>query len=604
MNTQGNLTTLSSSPSSAAISTINIDKHEPDPDAIKMFCGQIPRNMHESELREMFEQFGPVFQLNVLRDKQTGESKGCCFVTFYSRKSALDAQNALHNLRTLNGSHHPIQMKPADTENRNERKLFVGMVSKNLDEQNIRALFQSYGIIEDCTVLRDANGKSRGCAFVTFQKRQCALNAIKSMHQSQTMEGCSSPLVVKFADTPKDKETKKIQQQFTTPNSGLMQHMAPGNSLPNLQHLNTYNFLPEISNLVFLQQLLKNYGFLNNNGTSINFAALNNLLQMFTSNMNLNGNKPPLLAPPPPPPGTSSNITISSQHSSNQSLNIQEQQQQQHTMNSPRQPPPPPPNPNNGTYNNESSSLMCGTSAYNSNGPNPNNSNGPPTNHNQNGGLTPSAPTPSNGPYPPAMPSIYANSSSPLSNADAHHNLQNLVAMSQINNGGLLPTNMHPSSTANSSIAPPASFSVFPSPTYITSQVVGKHTEGPDGANLFIYHLPQEYSDADLAQAFAPYGPIISAKVFVDKTTNRSKCFGFVSYDNPSSAQAAINQMNGFQIGMKRLKVQLKKLRNNINNTNTDNIINSNPNQTQVAANNSPNNHNGNSSTTSKTTSY
>ncbi|CAF2391709.1 unnamed protein product [Rotaria sp. Silwood2] len=162
MNTQGSLTTLSSPPSSAAISTISIDKHEPDPDAIKMFCGQIPRNMHESELREMFEQFGPVFQLNVLRDKQTGESKGCCFVTFYSRKSALDAQNALHNLRTLNGSHHPIQMKPADTENRNERKLFVGMVSKNLDEQNIRALFQSYGIIEDCTVLRDANGKSRG----------------------------------------------------------------------------------------------------------------------------------------------------------------------------------------------------------------------------------------------------------------------------------------------------------------------------------------------------------------------------------------------------------------------------------------------------------
>ncbi len=69
-----------------------------------------------------------------------------------------------------------------------ERKLFVGMVSKNLDEQNIRTLFQSYGSIEDCTVLRDTNGKSRGCAFITFQKRQCAVNAIKSMHQSQTME--------------------------------------------------------------------------------------------------------------------------------------------------------------------------------------------------------------------------------------------------------------------------------------------------------------------------------------------------------------------------------------------------------------------------------
>jgi RNA recognition motif-containing protein len=34
---------------------------------------------------------------------------------------------------------------------------------------------------------------------------------------------------------------------------------------------------------------------------------------------------------------------------------------------------------------------------------------------------------------------------------------------------------------------------------------------------------------------------------------------GFVSYDNPVSAQAAIQAMNGFQIGTKRLKVQLKR---------------------------------------------
>jgi RNA recognition motif-containing protein len=76
---------------------------EPDPDAIKMFVGQIPRNMSESELKMMFQEYGGVYQLNVLRDKQTNESKGCCFVTFYTRKAALDAQNALHNLKTLAG---------------------------------------------------------------------------------------------------------------------------------------------------------------------------------------------------------------------------------------------------------------------------------------------------------------------------------------------------------------------------------------------------------------------------------------------------------------------------------------------------------------------
>ena len=65
--------------------------------------------------------------------------------------------------------------------------MFVGMLSKSAQEDDVRAMFQEHGTVEEVTVLRDKDGNSKGCAFIKFGTRQQAQAAINKMHGSQIM---------------------------------------------------------------------------------------------------------------------------------------------------------------------------------------------------------------------------------------------------------------------------------------------------------------------------------------------------------------------------------------------------------------------------------
>uniref|UniRef100_A0A3B3SN62 Cugbp, Elav-like family member 1 n=1 Tax=Paramormyrops kingsleyae TaxID=1676925 RepID=A0A3B3SN62_9TELE len=453
---------------------------QPDIDAIKMFVGQIPRSWTEEQLRELFEPYGAVYEINVLRDRSQNppQSKGCCFITYYTRKAALEAQNALHNMKILPG----VTVE--------DRKLFIGMISKKCNENDIRIMFSPCGQIEECRILRGPDGLSRGCAFITYTARQMAQTAIKAMHQSQTMEGCSSPVVVKFADTQKDKEQKRIAQQLQQ----QMQQLNAASMWGNLTGLNSLG--PQY--LALYLQLLQSASSGN---------TLNNLHPM--SGLNAMQNLAALAAAASAAQSTptgSSALTTSS------------------------------------------SPLSVLTSSG-------------------------SSPTSSTNSSVNPMASLGALQSL-AAGAGAGLNMGSLAGMAALNgglgSGGLsngTGSTMEALSQAYSGIQQYAA-AALPSlynQNLLSQQnmgAAGSQKEGPEGANLFIYHLPQEFGDQDLLQMFMPFGNVISAKVFIDKQTNLSKCFGFVSYDNPVSSQAAIQSMNGFQIGMKRLKVQLKRSKN------------------------------------------
>ncbi|KAG1925978.1 CUGBP Elav-like family [Pimephales promelas] len=107
----------------------------------------------------------------------------------------------------------PIQVKPADSEGKGEdRKLFVGMLGKQQSDEDVKKMFEPFGSIDECTVLRGPDGTSKGCAFVKYQSHSEAQSAINSLHGSRTLPGASSSLVVKFADTEKERGVRRMQQ--------------------------------------------------------------------------------------------------------------------------------------------------------------------------------------------------------------------------------------------------------------------------------------------------------------------------------------------------------------------------------------------------------
>ncbi|XP_026565316.1 CUGBP Elav-like family member 6 isoform X22 [Pseudonaja textilis] len=426
-----------------------------DHDAIKLFIGQIPRNLEETDLKPLFEEFGKIYELTVLKDRFTGMHKGCAFLTYCARDSALKAQSALHEQKTLPGMNRPIQVKPADSEGRGgrfclreppneDRKLFVGMLGKQQSEDDVRRLFEPFGQIEECTILRGPDGASKGCAFVKYGSHAEAQAAISTLHGSQTMPGASSSLVVKFADTDKERTLRRMHQM-----AGQL-----GIFNPMTIQFGAYGAYTQI-----MQQqaalMAAAQGSCLNPMAAIAAAQMQQMAAFNVSGL--------VAAPMTPSSGTTTPPGISTA-------------------------PVP------------SIATPIGVNGFS---PLPPQTNGQPA----------SETIYTNGihPYPAQSPTV----------ADP---LQQAYAGMQHYAGPAYPAAYAPISQA------------FPQQTPIIPQ---QQREGPEGCNLFIYHLPQEFGDAELMQMFLP--------------------FGFVSFDNPTSAQAAIQAMNGFQIGMKRLKVQLKR---------------------------------------------
>ena len=75
------------------------------------------------------------------------------------------------------------------------------------------------------------------------------------------------------------------------------------------------------------------------------------------------------------------------------------------------------------------------------------------------------------------------------------------------------------------------------------------------GKKLYVGNLSYDVTDDELRELFAAHGTVESANVIMDRSTNRSKGFGFVEMSTDEEAQAAIDALNGSEHSGRTLTV-------------------------------------------------
>ena len=79
--------------------------------------------------------------------------------------------------------------------------------------------------------------------------------------------------------------------------------------------------------------------------------------------------------------------------------------------------------------------------------------------------------------------------------------------------------------------------------------------------NIYVSNLSFNVTDEDLQDYFAEYGEVSSAKVILDKFTNKSRGFGFVEMSDNTAAEKAIKELNGAVVEGRSISVTVARPR-------------------------------------------
>lgn len=151
----------------------------------KLFVGGLSWETTQESLQRYFSRFGEVIDCVVMKNNETGRSRGFGFVTFS------DPTNVAHVLQsgphTLDGrTIDPKQCNPRTLQKPkkggNFPKVFLGGLPSNVTETDLRAFFGRYGKVMEVVIMYDQEKKkSRGFGFLSFED-ETSVERVTSEH--------------------------------------------------------------------------------------------------------------------------------------------------------------------------------------------------------------------------------------------------------------------------------------------------------------------------------------------------------------------------------------------------------------------------------------
>ena len=176
-----------------------------------LYVGDLSPEVTEAVLYEVFNAVGPVASIRVCRDSVTRRSLGYAYVNFHQ---AADADRAIEALNYSDIKGHPCRIMwchrdPAARRNP-AANIYIKNLDKSIDNRTLYDTFSVFGNILSCKLSTDAEGKSRGFAFVHFESEEAATAAIEKCNGMQL--GDKTIFVGPFA---KQTERPATEKPFT-----------------------------------------------------------------------------------------------------------------------------------------------------------------------------------------------------------------------------------------------------------------------------------------------------------------------------------------------------------------------------------------------------